>query len=594
MGKGSSSPGTQYSEVQQTTSNLPEYAQPYYEDLLARTGYETSTPYQSYQGQRLAYFSPMEEEAMARFGQLGLSGDSPEMRQAGSIAQGIGTGSLNTGIGALGYYPQYYAQAPQGGYNPQQRYSGYQAGQYQMPGMDFSDYTSGYVPGQYTPGGYDPGQRDVGFDPEQREVEFEAMSRESGYDPESRAMGFEAGSLADSEAMAKYMDPYFQNVLDIEKREAARQADIRRKVTGLDAAGIGSLGGYREAIEQAETERNLMQNMADIQTRGTQAAYQSAQQAFEADRQGRGMEEQFGQSQFGLNQQAQQQAEAFQQSQFGLNAEQQQAREAFMQSQFGQNQEQRQKHEEYMQSQFGMNEQARQRAEELLQSGFEMNEAVKIAGEEMAQSAFGMNTEAKVRMQELMLQGFTANEAARQVQEQLGQSQFAQSQQAQQFQAQLEFEQYNAYEQARQQATAFGLSAAEANMQGQIAAAQVRSQLEQNRLSAAGMLGDYASQQQGMELERLRSMQSAGMMQRGLMQQGLDMGYQDFMRQQAFPREQLAFYNAMLQGLPITPGQTTATYGPQPSTGQQLLGSGIAGLGLYNAMQGGYGGGYGG
>ena len=73
---------------------------------------------------------------------------------------------------------------------------------------------------------------------------------------------------------------------------------------------------------------------------------------------------------------------------------------------------------------------------------------------------------------------------------------------------------------------------------------------------------------------------------RGLIQQGLDTGYEDFLRQQAYPREQLAFYSAMLQGTPVQPGTTTATYGQQPSFGQQLLGSGIAGLGLYNAFKG--------
>jgi hypothetical protein len=101
------------------------------------------------------------------------------------------------------------------------------------------------------------------------------------------------------------------------------------------------------------------------------------------------------------------------------------------------------------------------------------------------------------------------------------------------------------------------------------------------------MLGDYASQRQRMEIERLRNMQAAGETERRLRQAGMDIGYQDFLRQRAYPQEQLAFYSQMLQGTPISPGQTVSSYGMQPSTMQQLLGSGIAAAGLYNAFGGG-------
>lgn len=98
------------------------------------------------------------------------------------------------------------------------------------------------------------------------------------------------------------------------------------------------------------------------------------------------------------------------------------------------------------------------------------------------------------------------------------------------------------------------------------------------------MLADFTAQRQAQEMERLRAMQAAGQIQRELMQRGLDVGYTDFLRQQAFPKEQLAFYSSMLQGLPIAPGQITQQYGVTPSTTQQLLGAGIAGVGLYNAL----------
>jgi hypothetical protein len=100
------------------------------------------------------------------------------------------------------------------------------------------------------------------------------------------------------------------------------------------------------------------------------------------------------------------------------------------------------------------------------------------------------------------------------------------------------------------------------------------------------MLGGLGGQQQKMEIERLRNLQAAGQNIRGMDQRSLDMGYGDFQRQQAFGREQLALLSNMLQGVPIQPGTSTATYGGGPSDYSQMLGAGIGGVGLYNAMGG--------
>jgi hypothetical protein len=60
---------------------------------------------------------------------------------------------------------------------------------------------------------------------------------------------------------------------------------------------------------QSERERNLGQQLADIQTRGGQAAFDQAQQAFEADRAARLQEAQYGLTAAGQLDQAQQQRE---------------------------------------------------------------------------------------------------------------------------------------------------------------------------------------------------------------------------------------------------------------------------------------------
>ena len=83
---------------------------------------------------------------------------------------------------------------------------------------------------------------------------------------------------------ASYMSPYQQAVVDVEKREAARGfapqlQDIRAK-----SVSAGSFGGSRGALLESEAMRNQNRLLSDIQTRGSQAAFQSGQAAFEAQK----------------------------------------------------------------------------------------------------------------------------------------------------------------------------------------------------------------------------------------------------------------------------------------------------------------------
>lgn len=437
--------GKTYSEVSQTTTNLPEYAEPYVKDLFARAAFETAQPYEYYGGQRLADFSPYQQEAFGQYADMAMSGSPQELDWAGQIAAGIGLGNANINVPVENTY-RAGRIGDAGNYTNTQRDSQYTAGQ----------YTPGYTANQYN-------------------------------------MGFEAGNMY-GEALDPYQDKYMQDVVDIQKREAARQGDIRNKETGLDAAGMGGLGGYREAILKAENERNLMQQMNDIQAQGSQQAFLNAQKAYEADRQARAMQEQFGQSAFGMNEQARQ-----------------------------------------MQEQFG-------------QSGFGMNEAARQAQEQFAQGQFGMNA---------------ANN---------------------QFAAQASLAKYQAYEQAKQKAAELGLTAAQIEQAGQIAAAQINLGYDQNRLAAAGLLGDFAGQRQAMAMERIGALENAGEKQQALQQAGLNTAYQDFLAQQNWGKEQLSYLSDIIHGNQIAPGQTTASYNEQPSFWQQLMGSGIAGVGLYNAL----------
>lgn len=89
-------------------------------------------------------------------------------------------------------------------------------------------------------------------------------------------------SVASPEAFGKsvqgYMSPYMQNVVDIQKREAGRQSGMLGAQQQAKATSAGAFGGYRQGIESAERERNLMQQMNDIQAQGSQSAYNAATQ----------------------------------------------------------------------------------------------------------------------------------------------------------------------------------------------------------------------------------------------------------------------------------------------------------------------------
>jgi hypothetical protein len=80
------------------------------------------------------------------------------------------------------------------------------------------------------------------------------------------------------------MDPFLQNVVDIAKREARRDEEAAVQQRAAQAVGAGSFGGSRQAIVEAEAERNLGERLGDIQARGLSASFQQAQQAAEQQR----------------------------------------------------------------------------------------------------------------------------------------------------------------------------------------------------------------------------------------------------------------------------------------------------------------------
>ena len=93
-----------------------------------------------------------------------------------------------------------------------------------------------------------------------------------------------AQQSTDPMAVASRMNPYQQSVIDIQKREALRDAEKLQQQIGASAVGAGAFGGSRQALQETELARQTGQRLADIQAVGSQQAYQQALNQLAADR----------------------------------------------------------------------------------------------------------------------------------------------------------------------------------------------------------------------------------------------------------------------------------------------------------------------
>jgi hypothetical protein len=143
------------------------------------------------------------------------------------------------------------------------------------------------------PGAYQTGQFDYQQVNAQNQTTPTMGAAQTGYGPQLQNYQMGPAERVSTQSFAQpgsadaYMNPYMQSVVDIQKREAARQSGIQGTQQQAQAAQAGAFGGGRDAIMRAERERNLAQQMGDIQATGSQNAYQQAQQQFNAEQQAR-------------------------------------------------------------------------------------------------------------------------------------------------------------------------------------------------------------------------------------------------------------------------------------------------------------------
>jgi len=214
---GGGSPAPSVQESVSYSSNLPEYAEPYYKEQMKQVAKEVYTtdssgnvtgvkPTAVYKGPRVAGFR--DDQTTAQDQTRGLT--DPTQIASGTSALNRGLTGANTAMGGI-------------------------------------DEAMKYTPA-FTVG--------------------ETVTTERFTDPG---------------VAANYMNPYQQQVVDVQTAEARRQADIAKAARGLGSINRGTFGGGRQALMEGEADRALATQLGAIQATGSQQAYEQGQKAFTQD-----------------------------------------------------------------------------------------------------------------------------------------------------------------------------------------------------------------------------------------------------------------------------------------------------------------------
>lgn len=245
-----------------TNQTVPTYLKPQVKGMIAGatkqlfqtdkegniTGVNPYVPYSANPADYVAGFSPMQQQAMAQAAQLQVPG---QYGMATDFATQAGLGGLESATMAKGYGQAGFQSGQLGqqlGIQGGERY-GNLASQLGLQGLQAQQY------------GMDVGQQ----------------ARD--YAAQAAATGQNYGSMVTNPyAVQAYMSPYQQNVTDIQKAAALKEFNVAQQMRQANAARAGAYGGSRQAIENAEAQRNLNQQLQAIEAQGQQSAYNQALQ----------------------------------------------------------------------------------------------------------------------------------------------------------------------------------------------------------------------------------------------------------------------------------------------------------------------------
>lgn len=569
---GKTTPPPQAQQVTTTSSNIPEYARPYFENVTNRAMAESYQPYTPYQAPRIAGFTPAQEQVQQNI--LGLS--TPNQFGSGSAL------AYQAGLGALGqqYDPSQFNAQQVGAPNLQQFQMGpamgVRAQQYDTPQMGAArtDFQPNLQAFQMGPA------REVSS---QQVSASDMQGAQTGFGQQPLEQFRMAGpQMFGSEQAQQYMSPFIQQALEPQKREAITSARRAQVAQDLGSARQGTYGGSRQALASLERERNLGQQLGDIEARGMEAAFGQAQQQFERDR-AAGMTTGQQNLEAALRQQQLGTQTGLQAALANLSNEQQ----ARVNNQAQQFQAQGMNAEQAMRASLANQGVDVTRAQADQQAALQTQQLGTQTGLQAALANLSSEQQSNVQnlAAQLQTQGLNSEQAMRAA---LANQQAGLTVGQANLQALLGTQQLGAQT---------GLQAALANQQQNLEAQRLGEQSRQfgagqrlSGLQTAGQmgqtLGNLGQYQQQANLQRLGAQGAAAAEQRGLQQQYLDQGYADFLRQRDYQMERLGQFSNILRGLPVGLSSTQTSYATPPSFTSQALGAGLGGLSMARLMGG--------
>lgn len=202
------------------TSNLPDFAKPYFESLMSRAEANSEVPYQPYTGQRQAG-TAADTTTAANATRAAFAAGSPGVDAAKTAA----AGAAPVVSGLTGFASKEISS----GYNP----------------------SAPYAAATFNPGTVAPG-----------------------------SVGAPAFSAADA---ARYADPYREAVTVRQKAAAVRTFEEGQGARDAPAVRAGGLGGYRNLVSEGVARRGLQNQLGDIDAAGLKEGWDQAQKQFNAD-----------------------------------------------------------------------------------------------------------------------------------------------------------------------------------------------------------------------------------------------------------------------------------------------------------------------
>lgn len=278
---------------------LSSYIGPYVTNMLGKSQAVANEPYQVYQGPMTAGQSNLQSKVFQGLGGLSFPGNLGQ--------------SFSSGMG--GQQPQYGATSAAGGLPP---------GAMAMPAYkgslspNMSELASSYSPEMPQLNQLDPSSRvmNPGLDDSNMGRGGGMMGDLKGnyYGPEMGAIGatgsmpMESGTLGTAQTgmpqqggiagltppppqgsqqpsniAQSYMNPYLQSVLNPQMDELRRQNEITNMQANAKLTGAGAFGGGRQAIMNAENNRNLMMEQNKTVGQGYANAYDKAMGQFNTE-----------------------------------------------------------------------------------------------------------------------------------------------------------------------------------------------------------------------------------------------------------------------------------------------------------------------